>query len=1192
MRILRGSAGRTLFVLALCLSMFTLSALSQTTTGSIVGSVTDPSGAAVAGVTVTLTNDATGERHSDATDASGDYQFVLLTPGVYKIDMEGTGFKHYTRDQIVVQVDQTFRVNATMEVGAVNQQVVVTSQAPIMQTETASLGQVVSGKAVTNIPLNGRNVLALVALVPGVVPQGSSSGNLTGQNVFAAGNYQIGGGNGNQSSVLVDGSPVNTSYGNTVELVPDQDVIQEFKVQTNNNTAEFGMYTGGVINMATKSGTNAFHGTTYEYFRNTVLNANDFFAKRNNAGKQPFHQNQFGANIGGPIKKDKMFFFGDHQGYRQAQGKVYVYNVPTLPMRTGDFSQTGTKIYDPLTTCGYNGNPACTAAQLAGTAPTRQQFPNNMIPASRFSTVAKSLIAFPYWAAPTVSSQAGTGINNFSRFGNAGGINDQYTVRGDQTLSSKQSLFERYTWWRSKNHGAEPYQNGLISGDPISPEAFTTQQAVIGDTYVFNPTTIADLHVSFLRWNYKRTPGTLGYDETKLGFPSYFSQVAEYNGFSPSTTVPSIQMANPTYNGVGTGLIFSINNNYVIAPTFTKILGRHTIKGGADLRRLEMAYFQNNSPGGVFTFDNVFTGSSATSPGSTGNPFASFLLGDVSSSGAQTVQIAPPTLQTIYYQGYYVQDTWQANNKLTLTLGLRYEIPGVYVARHGYADTFNPTEINPIVGVPGAFDLVNSPQHPASGVRTENFNNWSPRLGVAYRLDDKTVIRSGWGKFVIPSDLQFPEAPLQAGINFINNLMVQSTNSNQTPANTLDNPYPNGLVGPPHRNPNYQQILLGGNPQALLATEPNGKTYQWNFAVQRQLPMGVALEVAYAGLYGADLPISHTINQVPDSVLNQAHQDPTCASGNLKSCFFTKSVPNPFYGKISQGILQNSTVTANQLARPFPQYGSISNSGNYVGVSNYDSLQMKLEKRFSAGGTLLGAYTFSKLMTNAEYLTSWLDTTTTAGFQDVNNLQSEYALSSFDSRQRLVVSYVYELPIGKGRMLLPNLSGVANAVAAGWGVNGVTTFQAGYPLGFTNATNNIATYAYGSNTRPNVTPGCHKAVGGSIFNRLGVVEGAANNYFNNACFNTIPVPLFTYGNESRTDNQLRTPGVANYDFALYKDTPIHENLTFEFRVEAFNLFNRVQFGSPNSVVGNAQFGNITTDLNNPRLLQMAGRITF
>jgi len=241
----------------------------------------------------------------------------------------------------------------------------------------------------------------------------------------------------------------------------------------------------------------------------------------------------------------------------------------------------------------------------------------------------------------------------------------------------------------------------------------------------------------------------------KLGFPGYFSQIAQYNGFSPSTTLPAITMSNPTYNNVGTGLLFSINNNYVIAPTFTKIIGRHTIKAGADLRRLEMAYFQNNNPGGVFNFDNVFTGQSASSPGSTGNPFASFLLGYVSSSTSQTVQIAPPTIQTIYYQGYYAQDTWQANNKLTFTLGLRYEIPGVYVARHGYADTFNPTEINPLVGVPGAFDLVNTPQHPASGVRNEHFDVFSPRLGLAYRLNDATVIRLGWGRFIIPSDLQF-----------------------------------------------------------------------------------------------------------------------------------------------------------------------------------------------------------------------------------------------------------------------------------------------------------------------------------------------------------------------------------------------------------------------------------------------------
>ena len=1175
--------------------MSSVSAFSQNNFGSIVGTVTDSSGAAVAGATVAVTNDATNERHNATTDASGGYQFLSLLPGNYKLDVEGTGFKHYLRDPIIVQVDQSPRANVTMEVGAVNQQVVVSSQAPIMQTETASLGQVVAGKAVTNIPLNGRNVLALVALVPGVVPQGSSSGNLTGQNVFAAGNYQIGGGNANQGSVLLDGSPVNTSYGNTVELVPDQDVIQEFKVQTNNNTAEYGMYTGGVINMATKSGGNSFHGTGYEYLRNTNLDANDFFSNRTGAGRQPFHQNQFGANFGGPIKKDKYFFFGDYQGYRQREGFLYLVNVPTAAMLGGDFSALSTPIYDPLTTCGYNGNPACTQAQLSGAAPTRQQFSYqgrpNVIPPSRFSTVAKNLIAFPYWAAPNQPGAPGTFFNNFSKFGNTGGNNDQYTVRGDQTISAKQRLFERYSWWKSGNIGANPYGNGLITGDPISPEAFTTQQGVIGDTYIFNPTTIADIHVSYLRWNYVRTPGFLGFNPTTLGFPSYMGSINELNELTASTTVPEISTSTPTYTAGGTGYIFSINNNYVIAPTFTKILGKHTLKAGGDLRRLEMSYFQNNAPGGVFTFDNIFTSANPSSPGSTGNPIASFELGYVSSSASQTVQIAPPTYQTIYYQGYYVQDTWQATNKLTLTLGLRYEIPGVYVARNGYADTFNPTETNPIVGVPGAFDLVNTPQHPASGVRNEHFDNFSPRIGVAYRVDDNTVLRVGWGKFVIPSDLQFPEAPLQAGINFINNIMVQSTNQNETPANTLDNPYPNGLLGAPHRNPDYQQLLLGGNAQALLANEPNGETYQWNVAVQRQLPYGIALEAAYAGLHGTNLPVSIPINQIPDSALAKAAADPTCAGGNLSSCFLTQSVPNPFFGKVSQGVLQNATVTASQLLRPFPQYGNISNNGHYAGVSNYNSLQLKLEKRFAAGGTLLGSYTFSKLLTNAEYLTSWLDSTTTAGYQDYNNLYGgEYSLSSFDSRQRLVASYVYELPVGKGRMFLSNLSGVANTLAAGWGVNGVTTFQQGYPLGLTTSPNNIGTYAYGGTERPDVVPSCAKKIGGSMFNRLGGV-GSAHDYYNTACF-TIPSNPFQYGNESRTDPALRTPGIANYDFALYKNTPIHENLNFELRIEAFNLFNRVQFGSPNSVIGNPQMGQITTQLNLPRLLQVAGRFTF
>ena len=467
-------------------------------------------------------------------------------------------------------------------------------------------------------------------------------------------------------------------------------------------------------------------------------------------------------------------------------------------------------------------------------------------------------------------------------------------------------------------------------------------------------------------------------------------------------------------------------------------------------------------------------------------------------------------------------------------------------------------------------------------------------MGLAYRLGDKTVIRGAWGKFFVPSDLQFPSAPLQAGINFLNNLMINTVDGQQTPYNTLDNPYPNGLQAPPHRNSNYQQVLLGGNPQALFANTPNGYTQQWNFAIERQMPLGIAVEAAYSGLRGDNLPVSRPINALPDSVIAQAAADPNCNVTVSANCFLRKQVPIPvgFKGNITQGPLSSptGTVTQNQLLRPFPQYGSISNSGNYIGISNYHALEVKVQKRMSNGGMLLGSYTFSKLMTDAEYLTAWLDSTGSAGYQDYNNPMSNYSLSSFDARQRLVVSFLYPLPIGRGQLLLHNLNSVENAIIGGWGFNGITTFQEGFPLGMSVTPNNLSTYAFQGTQRPNVVPGCAKAIGGSMYNRLGGQQ-SANKYFNTACF-VAPPAIFTFGNESRTDNQLRQPGVANWDLSMYKSVPIHENAAFEFRVEAFNLFNRVQFGPPGTALGSTSFGLITSQYNNPRLFQVSGRFSF
>src|SRR5579862_289444 len=376
--------------------MLALPLHSQNSTGSIVGAVTDSKGALLANATLTVTNNATGEKRISTTSGSGEYEVLTLQPGLYTVEIDGAGFKRYVRNPVEVQVEQSTRVNAEMSVGAVSEEVTVSTTAPIMQTETASLGQAVEGRAVTEMPLNGRNVLALVGLVPGVVPQGSSGGNLTGQNVFAAGNFQIGGGDANQSSTLVDGAPVNISYGNITSLVPSQDVVQEFRVQTNDNTAEYGMYTGGVINMTTKSGSNAIHGTLYEFDRNTIFNATPFFNKHTATllPKSPYHLNQFGGNLGFPILKDKLFGFFDYQGYRQRVGKTETYTVPTPLERIGNFSELSTPIYDP---CGgtvtvggqgcasYAGNSPFNADGTPSTAPQqRTAFTGNLIPSTRF----------------------------------------------------------------------------------------------------------------------------------------------------------------------------------------------------------------------------------------------------------------------------------------------------------------------------------------------------------------------------------------------------------------------------------------------------------------------------------------------------------------------------------------------------------------------------------------------------------------------------------------------------------------------------------------------------------------------------------------------------------------------------------------------------------------------------------------
>jgi hypothetical protein len=1174
----------SLFTLLACFRFLGIPLAGQTFYGSVVGTVNDASGGAMQGATATLINNGTGERRIVTIGADGSYRFVNLVPGAYKLEIEQPGFRRYNRDEITVEVESALRVDVAMQVGDVTQAVEVQSEAALLQTENASLSQMVAGRAVQEIPLNGRNVLNLVELAPGVVPQGSADGNLTGKNVFAAGNYQIGGGTANQSASYYDGVPLNITYGNLVGLVPSQEAVAEFRVQTNNNSAEYGRYTGGVVNMASKSGTNKFHGSLYEFLRNRSLNAGTFFANATGAGKPAFTQNQFGASLGGPIKKDKTFFFFDYQGYRQRQGALFLQTVPTAAMLAGDFSDyrngSGLQIpiFDPLTNCGQSGNPVCTSSSGAQRTP----FPGNVIPANRINPVSAKFATQgypkgPVWALPNIPGQPFTHNFNFSKNVSTGGDNDQYNIRGDQNVSEKQRVLARYTHWISKNIDVDIFDNGIFYGDPYSPEHFTADQALLADTYSLTPTTIVDIRIGFMRWVYDRILGVRGTDLSKtLGLPSYFNQITALDGLSPAESLPP-QISASGYAVLYPGRLAGRDTSYVITPSLIKLVGRHTLKFGGELRRMDINYYQNNTVGGTFSFDNLFTSQNALSPGATGNSIASFLLGYPS---AGTIQTSPFTAGSTRYQGYYANDSFQATSKLTVNLGLRWEIPGAFTERFDRLATFDLSLTNPALTgvtvngspVKGAFVLVNSPGHPERGLRPEHYTLFAPRIGLAYRLSDKTVVRTGTGVFYIPGNVQFTESPFGNAVNYVNNVMVNSIDNQVTPLNTLSNPFPNGLIPPPGRDPSFQSLLLGGNSRTPVSNVRYGYTLQWNFTIQHQFPKDVALEAAYAGLRGIHLPqggLRYDVLPTQDLPLGSQLQ---------------QQVSNPFYGLIANGVLSQPTVQRCQLLMPFPEYTSTPDPGGYIGNSVYHALQVKAEKRFASGGTVLASYTFSKIIANVETLTAWLDSPTgVAGVQDWYNFRGERALSSFDSRQRLALSYVVDFPIGKGQRFLSGSHGIADKLISGWGINGVSTFQEGFPLGLT-ATPNLT--GFNTGLRPNVAAGCDKAIGGSAQSRI-------NKWFNTACF-TVPGP-FTFGTEGRTDPVLRGPGVNNFDFALFKRTQIKEGIGIEFRAEAFNLFNRVQFGTPNTVAttaANATFGVSTTQANNPRLIQLALRLSY
>jgi hypothetical protein len=1148
----------------------------QSTYGSVAGSVTDPSGAALVDAQVILTNLGTSEKRTQSTVSDGLYSFVTVIPGQYRIEVEKQGFKHVTREPVVVQVQQSTHIDIAMQVGMVSEVMTVTAETPLLQSETSSLGQVVERRKANELPLNGRNIFNLAAVSPGVVPQGQSNDTPVAKNIFAWANYQIGGSFANQSAEYLDGQPLNIAYINLPLIVPTQDSIQEFKVQTNALGPEWGKFSGGVINLSTKSGTNQIHGEAHEYLRNKVFNANEYFFKASQivAGVKneppPFTQNQFGASAGGRLIKDKTFWFFSWESFRLRQGQVYTTNVPTAAERNGDFTgltdHAGNPVtlYDPTTTDPNTG--------------VRQEFPtHNVIPLSQQDPTARALLnLFP---PPT-----GPGIyNNYIVATSVGGNHNQAVFRIDQNITQKQRLFFRFSYWNLLNLAADPLGTGLCDGQ--CGETVHTKAGAFDYNVNFSPTTIGDFNFSVSRFGFDRSPKNAGFDLTTIGWPASFNSAVPDNMRTPPTPC-IVDMTDSITCTLGQSFILDRNTQWNFSPSISMIRGRHTLVFGGQIEVDRDNFAQTNIASGSFFFDPTYTSSAAVNPASlTGFGFASFLIGYAVSGSARVPAL---TAGQQIYRGVYFGDTWHATGKLTLNLGLRYEQQGPWSERFDRLSYFDPSAVNLASQASGRSDkgemfLVKTGRNTSRNSMPLDKTNFAPRIGLAYSLNPKTVIRSGYGIFWIPNFVSFGVNPSNDTVAHGTTGYTGSIDGGRTFVNKISNPFPEtGILPPPGR-----KFLPGQSVQTFTAgmgvfannyfDHPGGYVQQWNMDLQRELPAGLFLDVAYAGSKGTHLPAFATqVDQMPDQYFAQA------AAGTLD---LFQQVPNPFTAMSGNGTaLGGSSIPQGQLLLPYPQYNGVNFIGQGIYDSIYHSLQVSAQKRFAGGGTLLVAYTNAKLISNTDTLTSWLESGSgfTGGIQDNYNLRGERSLSSQDVPQRLVVSYVLDLPFGRGKKFLSGINGLAGKIVSGWGVDGITTLQRGFPLKFVTS-NPIQ--AFGAGPRPNRVPGCKAELSGSAESRL-------NEWFNTSCFSQ--PDAFTFGKEPRVDSSLRQQGIVNFDFAIFKRTTFGpaDGMGLEFRTEFFNLFNHPQFGAPQTFLQSGSFGVVNNTVNNPRLVQFAMKFVF
>jgi hypothetical protein len=1209
------------------------------------GVVSDASGAVVPNATVTIRDVGTNIARSSVTDDKGAYFFTGLRPSTYAVKAEAKGFRPLERTGVVLAVDQESSLNFKMDLAGVSSSVEVTTTAPLLDTGDATLGTDVTGEYVKELPLVNRDFFGLTFLAGGVT---EAAGSGTQDNYPSGTNFVSNGQRNATAEVRIDGAlisaPEQGEGGNSnVYYEPLVEGVQEFKVQNNSFSAEFGNNGGTVVNMVLKSGTNAFHGSGWYFLQRSQLDARDFFNPAPNP-KPDSKRDQAGFTIGGPIRKNRTFFFADFEKVRNDSAFSALATVPTAAERVGNFSATSTNIYDPtlpLTACASG---LCRPQAESNGTP-------NVIPANEIDPIGKAILAL--YPQPNLAGE----FNNYIFGGTAQAPDYQFDIKIDHQINDKSHISGRYSRESSNYHTPTIFGDGFDnngSGDGIAGSPTLAQNGSIEYSRSLNSRIVWTTHFAIDRVHEKATSGIPSISSFNATLPAGVQLSPIFQQANGLDRMPAIYMSSGGQTAPWTDLydqccvdttfahtLYSYSTQFVVSK------GSHLMKFGGEQRLFYNNFFQPSDPTGTLNFTDYITSPTPNSDvdangNATGNPFASTLFGYADNvnpypSEPTSLQVLPSVANKSIETGFYFQDDWKVNAKLTINLGLRYEWSTPYDERYNRIQFSNftaPTGVTldlsaaqaalASVGLnyPASEQLIGTTEFPTSSMRHVPVyrNDVGPRFGFAYSPDSKMVVRGGAGIYFGMSpatNFQYP------GTAFSKTAPILFTDNNfSSQYATLENPFPSGFTGPQDKQ--YGQFAdwgYGNNNDLGTTAARDADLYQWNVGVQRELPSQIVLGVDYSANRSTHLPWSGTNNRdfISSALLAKitaavTPTDPNCQADSCVTAFLANPVNNPFLPMFSPGCTStpsspcfnepNSPYSTPQvglgyLLNPYPQF-----TGDFEGLmleeasSWYNSMQVRFQKRTTHHVSFEGNYTISKLTDNSSAgRNNWVGSLANGLPQQLDRLNLEHSISANDAPQRLAAAVVVTLPVGRNEWIGGGMNRGLDAVVGGWSLATLVTEQSGQPISIGMSNPRLAN----GSQRPNV-------VCGQLRTGLSMKDVATNWEANaNAEGNgSAPVASFINpncfadpgdqnpGNAPRYFPGLRVNGIHNFDMNLYKSFVPKEGMTIDLRAEAFNIFNHPRFAQPDSALGDAAFGTITSDANGylPRYFQFGLRFEF